>query len=132
MACLDTHKEWELAQSLYNPSSHKGSLCSPGSALHTSYPKFELVEPSLIFLTAILDVALTVSHLRSPSLKKPWEFTCGLLYSEPISEERKVNSTERTLQPGVIFLEGLKSVFILLKKLDVVHNLWIFLIWVSE
>lgn len=128
MACLDTHKEWEPAQSLYNRSSHKGSLCSPGPVLHTSYPKFELVEPSLIFLTVILDVALTAPHLGSPSLKKPWQFTCGLLYSEPISEEGKVNSTEGTLQPGVIFLERLKSVFTLLKKLEAIHNLWVFLV----
>lgn len=69
-------------------------------ALHTGYPKFGLVEPSLIFLTVILDVALTVPHLRSPSLKKPWQFTCGLLYSEPISEERKVNNIEGNFTTG--------------------------------
>lgn len=116
MACLDTHKEWELAQSLYNWSSHKGSLCSPGSALHTTYPKFELVEPLLIFLTTILATTFTVPHLREPSLQNPWRFTCGLLHSELISEERKVNSVKGTLQLGVIFLEGLQSVFILLGK----------------
>jgi hypothetical protein len=42
----------------------------------------------------MLNVALNVPHLMSPSLLKPCEFTCGLLYSEPISEERKANSPE--------------------------------------
>lgn len=93
------------------------------SGLQTSYPKFELVGPSLIFLTWILNVALSIPHLMSPSLLKLQEFTCGLLYSEPISKERKVNSPEGILQPRVIFLEGPESVLILLKKLDQIYNL---------
>ena len=59
----------------------------------------------------------------SPSLLKPCEFTCGLLYSGPISMERKVNSAEGILQPRVIFLEELEPVLILLKKLDWIYNL---------
>lgn len=61
--------------------------------------------------------ALTIPHLMLPSLLKPYEFTCGLLYSEPISKERKVNSVKGILQPRVIFLEGLEYVFIFLKKI---------------
>jgi hypothetical protein len=52
----------------------------------------------------------------SPSLLKLSEFTCGLLYSEPISKERKVNSAEEILQLWMIFLEELESVLILLKN----------------
>lgn len=65
---------------------------------------------------SILNVALTIPHLMSPSLLKPCEFTCGLLYSGPISKEIKVNSAEGILQPRVVFLEELESVLILLKN----------------
>lgn len=46
-----------------------------------------------------------------------------MLYSEPISKERKVNNAEGILQPRVIFLEGLESALILLKILDQIDSL---------